>query len=392
MQRTRKVLDPLFWFAAVGVGLGLRVAPLRAQPSVTKETVIQAWKERQDRVKSARIEWTDRETVPRGYLSTFYTSAGFGPKDLEEMGIRPGSVVPPRDMTHDVASSVCLDGDKVRLEREDRQWSAEENAYLIFPLVSVSDGKLGKTLHTKGGPQTPWPGAHIQPGVTGYMDGPYMTPVALAYRPFIRRMSPTDPNALALTGRRAVVNGKSCLELERHFPRSEVVQRLWVDSSMNYAPVRLIFLSQDRVNSKIDIHYRLNRDGECLLEKWESMWFDHNGKLERANRVRVTKCEVNTAVQATEFDVAFPPGTVVSDATKGPRYQYIVKEGGRKRMIQGDELGASYEQLMNTSSGGASGNRESPLLSWPAILAAAVGLLAGALLVWRRMTARKHPA
>src|SRR5262249_20917641 len=157
------------------------------------------------------------------------------PQELEEMGIRPGSEAPSQDTTYDLASSVCMDGDKVRFERDDYQWSGKENAFVGKPVLSVFDSKVGTTLYAEGGMTYSHPQANLQLGYTGWMDGPYLNPVALAYRPFLRPMSPIQPDALAVTGRKAAIEGKTCLELESG--ARGAVQRVWVDPSLDYAVV-----------------------------------------------------------------------------------------------------------------------------------------------------------
>jgi hypothetical protein len=145
MQRTHGFAHLLRWFLVAAFGFAF-ATPLQAEQPVTLETVLQGWRDRQDRVKSVRIQWTEHETVPQGSLSDFFKHDS--PQQLEAMGIRPGAIIPPRDATYDVACSVVLDGDKIRVERQDHQWSGQADGFVTLPFVSVFDSKVGKTTQT----------------------------------------------------------------------------------------------------------------------------------------------------------------------------------------------------------------------------------------------------
>lgn len=355
---------------SLGVGLGTAV---RGQQPVTLETVMRAWKDRQERVQSARIEWIDRETVPRGALSDSWKTAGFTAQELEAKGIRPGAIVPPRDTTYDEACSVSLDGEKIRLEREERRWSGREDAFVLSPFISVYDGNVGSTLLPRGGVDQK-PQASLGRGYTNYMDGPYMRAVALVYRPFVPRVSPVDLTAFTISGRQPIANGKACLELERTFSRG-VVQRVWVDPSLQFAPVRCMFQSQNRITSKLDLVYRRTPGGENALTGWELNTFDPTGKLKRANRVQEVKAEINAAVPGSVFRLELPPETVVVDqTTPGNPLTYRLNERGTKGEVQ-DAFGTLAK-------------KETSLVPWLGIVAGVVALLAGCWFIWRRIASR----
>src|SRR4051812_43082288 len=83
---------------AVGPG------PAHAQGKYTKEDIVKAWRERQERVKSAKFEWAEQWTETRGSLSYYWKS--FDPK-LKE-------VIPPEDVTFTDPRAVSLEGSKFR--------------------------------------------------------------------------------------------------------------------------------------------------------------------------------------------------------------------------------------------------------------------------------------
>jgi hypothetical protein len=388
MQGMRRIARVLAWFSALGMELGLGTA-LCAQQPITRETVIKAWKDRQENVRTVRLAWTERTTIPRGYVSE--TNKGESPHRLKDLGLEPGEVVPPTDVTFDAASSVSMDGEKVRLYRDDHQWSGAAKAYTSCPVVSVFDGKSGRDFWSKGrGGQFSYPLGNIKGGPALYIDGPYLNAVGLAYRPFSFRVFIAKPDSLTLTGRKSVLGGKQCLELELA-PGGEAVQRLWVDPTRDYAIVRSFLVVRGRVITRMDIRY-VNEPKEIRLDGWDSSQFGTDGKLEKAQRVRVTNCEINPPIESSEFDIDFPPGTKVIDQTTpiAPTY-YIVRDGGRKRIIEPHELRIPYKELIATMPELAHGPNGWSLPSWPTVALGAVGLGAGVWFVWRRFRRRQHP-
>src|SRR5438874_12796277 len=70
-----------------------------AQPPGSLDAIVKAWKERQDRVKSARFVWIDRQTYTKGAHTQLMRRPG-----------QPVIEIPPRDITVDVPHSMSLDG------------------------------------------------------------------------------------------------------------------------------------------------------------------------------------------------------------------------------------------------------------------------------------------
>src|SRR5262249_28807659 len=153
--------------------------------------------------------------------------------------------------------------------RNDHQWSGKAKAYVSCPVESVFDGKSGKDLWPKGGGLSSFPEGSIKPGPAMYIDGPYLNAVGLAYRPLVFRVLVDHrPDSLKLTGRKLVLEGKPCLELEVS-PGGGAVQRLWVDPAMDYAVVRSLLMVHERIITKMDIGYVKGAGGDILLDRWE---------------------------------------------------------------------------------------------------------------------------
>lgn len=380
MTQASRVACPFLVLAAAWAAIPGN-SSAQGQGAVTIETIVKAWKEREEQVRSARFVWTETETITRGFLTKLVDSLPMGQQQLKEMGIPPGSVVPPEDSTHDVPSSLCLDGDKISYSRDARQWSAKEQAYVVQPKLAVFDGELGTTLATKGTTYMPWPYAQIRSGPPA-VSTLYLGPLMTAFRPFHNRMRIVDIQSMIPTSRRATIMGRPCMELEQRSGSS--VQRIWVDPSRNYNLVRYIVMDNERMRSKVDVEYRKGDGGRWLPEKWDIQMLDLSGKLETAARGKLTKHEINVSVDPGEFNIEFPSGTRVHDVRnpKSP-VDYIVKEGTKKRMILPEERGVTYDELINSEPGQTGGNRKSSWLTGSVGIALIVLIVAGGMLVWR---------
>jgi hypothetical protein len=361
-------------------------ASVPGQTAVTLETIAKAWQDRQGRVRSFRFVWTERQTNTKGFVTNLVDE----PERLKQMGIPPGSVVPPEDVTFEVPSSICIDGNKVRYTRDDRQWSAKEKAYVLQPYMTVFNGELGKTFHSKGASYAPWPQALIQ-GRFPDARALYLSPLFMTFRACAPEFRSFDIQTLVLTGRRAVIDGKSCLEVERQL--GSYVERVWIDPSRDYVVVRALSSNTEHPRTKIDIAYRKDADSGWVPEKWDILMFYASGKLQQSMRAKVTSYQINPPVELSEFDIEFPAGTRVKDI-RDPNspVDYIVKENDKKRMILPEEIGATYEQMIRSEPGQALGKRPQSFPFWSVALACVVAAMAGGLLLWRKWPLRKRPA
>jgi hypothetical protein len=392
MSHSRKTIC---WVVALtGSFLAVLVNPFRAhgQTGITIEKIAKIWRDRQERLKSVQLTWTERETVPKGAVSSFLLSA-LGADDatrrMKDMGIEPGEVIPPIDTTFDVAVSLSLDGEKVRHVRDDQQWSAKAKSFVAQPETTVFDGATGKTFRPVAATWMSWPSGIVK-ARNPIGSSLYLSPVMMSFRPFHTEMRLFDVESLVLTGRRAMVDGNWCLEALQRMQTYE--QRVWLDPSRDFVMVRFLSTQKERLTRKIDVRYRQHSPSLWLPDSWEIVMFHPDGKLERSMRGTLASCEINLPLEAQEFEIEFPAGTRVVDLSD-PKHEtdYIVREGGAKRMILPGEIGATYEQIINSRPGEALGKGKSSLLSLGFLGAAAVAIVATVCLLWRRGVFRKRP-
>jgi hypothetical protein len=368
---------------AAGVFFAHSLTQLAAQEQVDLKKISRAWKDRQDRLRTGRFSWTVEETIPKGFLSTFLAGRPGARQRLEAMGIAPGEVVPPEDVTFQVRSSVTLDGLKIRYEREGRQWSGKKRTYVPQPYVAVFDGKVGKSLYANGSPSTPWPQASTHPS---YPSTPTdVIPLFMTFRPGVPGLRDFDIGRFHLTGQQRDMGGGTVLELEQRSRNS--VGRVCVDPSRDFVIRSVDDVVADVLVRKIVIEYRFE-SGMHIPAQWSFDAYNSDGSLQSSLRAKLLHAEINPPIQPAEFTVEFKPGSRVTELVdrKG-RQDYLIKENGAKRKIMASDVGASYEELMNSEPGRARQGDRAGSSSWRIALSVVLAALAGSLFLWRM---RRH--
>jgi hypothetical protein len=104
----------------------------------------------------------------------------------------------------------------------------------------------------------------------------------------------------------------------------------------------------------------------------------------------MTSAEFNVDIGPVSFTIAFPPGSRMSDERS--REEWIIKANGEKRPILRGDIGATYEQMINSDPGEALGGKRTPfLLTWPGVLLLSIGIVALGTVIWRRFPRRVIP-
>jgi hypothetical protein len=366
--------------STLGLGLGVwlvvGVTGMRAEgrAGATLNDVRKAWKERQDRVRSARFTWQDLQTDAKGCFSWMVSGARARrlAEERKQLGMpepRWLGAVPPWDTTHTVIHAVCFDGEKLRYSiRGNHAMNPHTLEYGRWYYVSVFDGKVAKLASPEGTVLTPWPTIIIK-AKPQPIDAqvPHLRPVLMTFRALFPRLRSYDIDRLTFTGRQAVIRGAKCLELEQKEAINQVT-RLWVDPGRAFVIVRYLTLSGEHVTQKIDVRFRKDAVTGWTLEGWDVDTLNSDGTLKQSSRASVTESEINPIVPEREFDIEEVHGARVRDERSD--LDYVVKEGRKRKMLP-EDFGATYEQLMNSESGEALGKRKQASWTWR------VGLLCG---------------
>jgi hypothetical protein len=370
----------LVWLAlaaAFGSSGPAEAQPANASaPNPTIDQILAVWKTRQEKVQSARFELSVEQTIHKGSVSILAESA-------------PGELDPPRDYIVTGTAGVSLSGSKLRYWYDRPQWDPVGKALHPSHFVDTYDGERYKQLRNPSSAQNNYPLAGIKPAQGS--ESAFQFPIAALFLTF-RGDHPQfyrDLNKFAVTGRTIPIASRRCVELVRASAGSDRREVFFLDAEREYIVVRKATLRGEQPMWQLDIAYRQDPTVGWVPSSWE--YVIRVGKVPQpheSGRYTVTKYEINPALDAGEFDIAFPPGTRVLDKSSGQEVQYIVRENREKGREIPTASNPTYQDLEKAS---ARFNRVIVLVVWGVVFALAGG---GWLWLrhWRKKTAGNTPA
>ena len=368
--------------------LALLPSLARAQPAPTIEAISKAWHNREDRSQTVRAAWTESVTLPKGSVSDMYATLGrMAIPRLKEMGIGPGDIIPPTDTTFDIAASLILDGNKVRLTREDRHWSPKSRSFVTEPETLVFDGKVGTAFSPTGVSYAPYPQATIQKRHP-VGNSVNLISLVMTFRPFSSQMRQFDIDSFVVSGSRRIT-GRQYVELQRRVGARE--ETLWLDPAQGFSVRRYLDLQNGFVRTKVEVSYRADTICDWIPEAWSIISQDAKGKLQRSTQAKLQSCELGMPVGSDAFEIELPVGTSVLDRTSSHHEDYIQLDAGRKRPILPEDRGATYDQIVTSNAGEAFG-KPAWRIRKTVLIAALAAAAAIAWFVRRRIAMRRRRA
>ncbi len=357
--------------------------PVRADEKepVTLDAIARAWQQRQDKVKSARFVWKERRTDARGSHT---------PVDAKD----PTAVRPPTDITYETEVTALVQGDALRVSYTDQWWSPALDRLKRMPYLGVFDGRNTYKRLRAAGIRNDWPEGSIkEAGMHPDAMTPQLRPILMTCQARNPRLRTYDIEQFSLTGKRAVIGDHSCVELVRRTQTAKKgpsVVHLWVDPLRDFVIVRDATVEGGILLVQLDVQFQPHGVAGWVPQAW-AITNTHpsgNGKFYRSTHASVTEFEFNVKLQRAEFDIEFPPGTLVLDNRTGTRF--IVGPDGRNRYFTDEEWKRGYEAIVTAPAWRAS--------AWPvtspwALLIVLLTLASGVILAWRLWSRwRRTPA
>jgi hypothetical protein len=377
-------------FAVACAGLICSVAaistPASAQESDKLLTEVKAaWEKRQNAIRSLKVSWKSKTLVPKGSLPAALA------RDQPTVKGAPVEV-PPTDVTHEGTGELTTQGKKARVEIQDATWDGIAGKLVPCRRESAFEGTRFTRLLR---PESHWPTAVIAKD-THNRDGADLMiwPLLLCARSMdsdltrsgfslgrydqARRVTLDGQDSVELTGLRNETSGEVKIYVTPSqamaFRRAEVFDRA---GNLSF---RVTFTQQKVADP--DIGY--------LPHQWTVRTYAVKNKLVRQIEVTTTAIAVNPAIQETDFTIAFPPDTRVTDEIN--QTEYIARGDGTKRDILPEERTAKHEDLVRTNTGelapGAGGpRRHAPYWIGGGLLVGSLSLL----LIFKRRRGRPTP-
>ncbi len=352
----------------------------------TVNKVIQAWRNRQERVRSGHFVMEESRTFAEGTLTA---KANSFRSRLLEPGVQAEARNGPfRDTTVEVQSILSFEGDRMRYTIKGPQWAPEREEFLESTYLSVFDGSLGKTFYSDSADEKLFPLGFIDVKTDRNPDAKtcYLYALFMNYRPFHPTMGQFSSQGWTTAGK-GVVDGKDCLIVEN--VGSSWTKSCWVDPARDYIILRYTNRTTrgGKDVSKLDISYINDKKNGWIPSRWKAvLLFPERGTLDESSTTTVSSYTINPSFEPSEFQIDFPVGTFVRHYQEPD--QYLVDKNGGKRIVTQEELNrnVTYAQLRDTPSGMA--GLVSRRRVWPALLVGTLFILFAALM-WRR---RRTPA
>lgn len=340
------------------------------------QTIIEALKTKEARVRTASIKWEEHATLTKGSL---FDPANFQRADANVMAL------PAHDVTQRFDKTLMIDGDSMAYTIQGPGWDPVQSAFVTRRQKSSFNGS-SSTIY--------WAPTERMYGVGTIRTEKYnidvadyhTTAVLLSFRTFHSAMGGLKASRMTLKDAMASIDSQACALVEEVSART--VRNLWLDPSQEYSIRRYSVSVDGKTRLQIDITNTKHASHGWIPTSWKIVRQKADGTLNESCTATVNEVSINRSIDKKEVDIIFPVGTRVRDRTTN--CEYIVREGGRKRIITVEEAGAPYESLLTSDTGMAVPHSRSGWI-YALMCLAAVGIVASsALFVWKHVRSRKN--
>jgi hypothetical protein len=329
-----------------------------AQPTV--ENMVHAWRLREQRVVSAQFHCS---------AETVHTKESFPPfpKPVDE------------DLRYtDRSVLFWLDGKMMRYEYELPSIDLRRQGKPPARQVIAFDGAVSADLQSGLSGDLPAIGLIRKEARFEEMQSMMISPILY----WCRGLHPQllTASELTLRSERPIVDGRTCMVVaippSKEKPKG-VAREFWVDPAREFILLRWAATQNETIVTEVNISYQADATYAWAPAAWSAMMFAPNGTLLVSRRVKVTDWSANAKFKKSDFQLSFPPDTMVNDWRTNK--QYLVLADGTQRIVTAAEREQPFvlEQLRNTKSGEAA---QPPGYSWewwifPGLAAGIVALL-----------------
>jgi hypothetical protein len=321
--------------AVVLLLLGLLGGAPRPADAATLNDVLDAWRARQAKVRSASMAWSENRVEMKGSPTLAGPAEGVNPTDAKDEHV----------FVHE--RTLVLNGDDVRF-----RWllptTGEEAIDSAF-VAGVTRSYDPPTKLREGSlPQ----GLIHREDVYRQVQDSAVRPWMRFLRPMTASLSNLDVASLRVTGRTSLIGGQSCLELEIPPAQSGgVAYAYWIDPKWDFVIVRETCAVDGTPRWQANVDYATDPELGWRPVGWRFLRTLPSGELVSSRTCVVDSFMLNPPIGADAFTIDFPEGTIVSDLITNQKY--AIRNGDKRLITREESMGASYEQIMATESGSA---------------------------------------
>ena len=320
---------------------------------------------------------------------------GYNIREGQQAAGRIGPV-PPRDTEITFIRSLLLHHGSVRIEESGQCLNlARSFAPLGFTQVDSRFAWNGQELRSLRDRHA----AKYQKGAIDsrttdlLMDLAYRPPFRALW-PMISLYSPINLGGYRLAKERAQIGAHACAILKRLGRQAGHEDEIWIDLDRGFLILRTVGYWEGRLARQMDVEYEETAGFGWRPTRWTTSLVRADGTYDCVYTAEVTAFGVPAAPTPSDFTIDFPAGTWIYDKRQRDHArEYIVRPDNTWRLILDSERrhGATYEQLLNSETGGAFNQNQSATrrVVWGGgsivgVVLAAVGCAAA----WRRRRQR----
>lgn len=336
-------------------------SPTKGDSDATLKAIIHAWKKRQQEATTFRFEWVEHV---------------FQPKDRLPISAK-------EDMRYQRKCGAIVSGSRMTTHFEGLMWMTDR--FVSVRDDSAFDGTNSKSL-TVPAPEGTHPLGNINSIQRNENAGNnFCIAILLTYRAFHPDMGRFEEEKMQVTDESSFVGNTKCICVEQK--KETYVARCWVDPRQDYIIVRYAMVFGGFPVYQCDTEYKMENEFGWVPQSWHGFLMNTNfnpPKLRFDITAQVTSFEINGPVEGQEFQLEFPPRTMVKDWINDQRI--VVLDDGTIRVATRaeNERGITYEELLHSKE--TTWGRG--LLTAASI--AGLGMVLGLLLLWLRNKRRQR--
>lgn len=335
----------------------------RHLPGDDVRTILAAWRERQEHIATALVNWTEGRSEAAGSLIPTDPSLPSGPS---------------QDAQWNTDCRLAVSGKKFRLELEGPAWYFDLGDLRRRRNLSSFDGTEARMYNDPSDAGKPATGTVFSTDRNPVLLGVENRAVCWFLRPLEPGFAGLQEASVHLTDRPAEKDGRPCLVLNA-VDAGNLAWELWVDPGLAFQIVRAHFRDKNGLEYRLDIAYQSDEPWSLVGWQMQSL---RNGVLQRNRTGTISSLEINHSVAEAELAVQFPVGIYVADQRE--KADYIVRESGGRRPVLRYERMLPHDQLVNSEPGEADAAHYSVPWMWIAIVASMIAVAAAVTVLRRR--------
>jgi hypothetical protein len=301
-----------------------------SQPTENSDPAVASARTRQETVKTLNIKFRCSEVIAKGGM---YTPVPGSP--------HPEILIPAQETTLEWTNHLVIDEDKVRCENNrPTQWGVTEK-WVERSQVYTFNGSVAKIFFPGGlsGAKDPM-GSIDNSAPRGWSS--VLTPILMTFRGLNRSIALYAISEMNPSGNTVLIDGAMCQEYLFKLSSGFVVG-CWLDPANDYIVRRIRSEQQGRLGEQTDVRYCRNDTCGWVPSSWVRKVYSPAGSVRWTTTVEVLDMRLNEPQAAEQFDIQFPPGTLVSDNRNSKSYRVQSDGNMRELSPSGEEPPVSLE-------------------------------------------------